>query len=67
MLNTARQVEENEDKGQFEITGIWWYVYIMNIYLIVLFQTMCTWIRRIVNEDVDRIGKDNKEEDIFMS
>ena len=53
MLNIVRRVEESEDKGEYEITCISWYVYIMNIYLIVLFQTMCKWIMGIMDEGVE--------------
>lgn len=49
LLKTVIKVEEDED------LHIGWYVFIVNVYLIILLQTMCTWIRRIVNGDVDRI------------
>ena len=47
LLNTIMKVEEDED------LHIGWYVFIMNVYLVVLFQSICTWIKRIVNEEAE--------------
>ena len=58
-----------------EVLHIGWYVFIVNVYLIVLFQTMYIWIRRIVieeselshgNETSFHLLKENVEEEVVL-
>ena len=55
-LNNGKQIEK--DKDEYGISSMWWYVYIMNIYLIVLFQTICKRVLEKVNEEVELLQED---------
>ena len=55
-LNNGKQIEK--DKDEYGISSMWWYVYIMNIYLIVLFQTICMGVFEKVNEEVELLQED---------
>ena len=55
-LNTGKQIEK--DKDEYGISRMSWYVYIMNIYLIVLFQTICKRVLEKVNEEVELLQED---------
>ena len=55
-LNTGKQIEK--DKDEYGISRMWWYVYIMNIYLIVLFQIICKLVLEKVNEEVELLQED---------